>query len=147
MNGTLKSAFEVTVLVAVILFCFVSVRGTARSQLAKCVAATERTILPHQAAARSDAPEKFEGCRTPNALTESFCRGVYLDTVRTCMKDAGYLFIDPDLYLSHGESPYVGEKEIKQGVCDWNQYQDPKCYRRTWWFTATHWWAFKSARL
>src|SRR5262249_18631828 len=99
MKGTLKSAFEITVLVGVVVFCFVSVRGTARSQLAKCVASTERTILVHQAAARIDAPEKFEGCRTPNAVTESFCRGLYLDTVRACMKEAGYLFIDPDLYL------------------------------------------------
>jgi hypothetical protein len=49
--------------------------------------------------------------------------------------------------LLHKENPYkIGDifkgGELKDGVCSWQQYQDPECYHNAWLFKITHWWAF-----
>jgi hypothetical protein len=119
-------------------------------RLASCLASTEQTILLRQLSLTGKAKETFESC-LKMTTNENFCRGLYLNAngaVRQCMKEAGYIFLDMDFYLSHDENPYeVGDVirggKLKEGVCNWEKYQDPSCYHPSWWFKITHWWAFK----
>lgn len=115
-------------------------------KLRSCLASTEQTVLLRQVNQNPKAKENFELCRTEMNMGENYCRGLYLNAnglVRQCMKDAGYSFIDPDFYLSRGETPWIDDRTTKQGVCGWPQYDQPNCYQPTLWFQLTNWWAFK----
>src|SRR5262249_1879802 len=94
--------------------------------------------------------EDFESCRRNN-MGENFCRALYLNAnqlVRQCMKGGGYSFIDPDFYLSRGESPWGPDGRAKEGLegvsmCGWSQYDKPNCYQPTLWFQLTNWWVLR----
>jgi hypothetical protein len=114
-------------------------------ELTSCLASTEQTILLRQLALTDKARESFDFCRNDGAFSASFCSGLYLNSnrvVRECMNKAGYEFIDSDLYLSHNENLWKSDGVAKDGICSWQQYEDPNCYRRTWWFNAINGWLF-----
>jgi len=103
-------------------------------ELTSCLASTEQTVLLRQLTLVGKARQDFDSCHNNEAFSASFCRGLYLNAnrvVRECMNKAGYEFIDADLYLSHNETPRKSDQEAKEGVCSWQQYKDPNCYRRT----------------
>ena len=116
--------------------------------LKSCMASSEQTVLLRQLALTDKDREAFENCRAiPN--NERHCRALYLNAngaIRECMKQKGYIFSDLDFYADHKENPYkIGDVikggELKDGVCSWQQYQDPECYHSAWLFKITHWWA------
>jgi hypothetical protein len=123
---------------------------TTSDNLKSCLSSTEQTILLRQVTAATKLKEQFEYCRS--IQNESYCRGLYLDAnqvVRQCMKDRGYSFIDIDFYRSRKVNPYkIGDwehgGELRDGMCGWDQYEQPECYQPTLWFQLEHWrWAFR----
>jgi hypothetical protein len=110
----------------------------AEEELAKCLNANEQTILLKQMALTGEAKKNLDWCLSINAgfFTQEYCRSLYLNAnglIRTCMKGAGYTFIDPDYRLANGKDPY------KKGVCEWPQYALANCYRPTWLATIQMW--------
>jgi hypothetical protein len=116
--------------------------------LKSCTAATEQTVLLRQMTMADNIRKQFDYCR--QYYGDKPCRGLYLDAdgaVGQCMKDAGYIFLDSDFYVSHGQSPYkTGNMnkggELRDDVCSWRRYQESSCYHRAALFKLTHWWAF-----
>jgi hypothetical protein len=138
---------------------------TASHTLKSCFAASEQTTLLRQLTAPPEIKEQFKSCRqTSDTLlhttdrrgnAEGYCRALYFDAnqaVQQCMKDAGYSFIDMDFYISRKENPYrIGDwehgGELKEGMCTWEDYEEPKCYQPTLWFQMEHWrWAFREGK-
>lgn len=118
--------------------------------LNNCFASSERTVLLRQMTADSKTKELFKSCRRTD--DETHCRGLYFDAnklVRQCMRDKGYSFIDMDFYRSRHENPYSrGDEEhggdLKERMCSWEDYANPKCYQSTLLFKLEHWWAFRN---
>jgi hypothetical protein len=118
-------------------------QNSASSKLESCLASTEQIILLRQMTMTGASRENFEFCRGFMGMTDSYCRGLYLNAnslVRKCMNDAGYLFLDVDFYASHGQDP------SKQKACVWSQYEEPKCYHWSLWSKLGHWWAFRATQ-
>jgi hypothetical protein len=81
----------------------------AEDELAKCLSANEQTILLRQIALTGERKMAFDYCQQLWPSGEN-CRALYLDAdtlVRTCMKGAGYTFINVDYYFAYGKSPYI----------------------------------------
>lgn len=125
---------------------------TASDGLKSCLSSTEQTILLRQVTAAPKLKEGLEFCRSVQNNSEGYCRGLYLNAnkvVRQCMKQAGYSFIDMDFYRSRKVNPYkIGDwehgGELRDGVCSWEEYEQPECYQPTLWFQLEHWrWAFR----
>jgi len=143
--------FTISVIIVLVLAGCDPLQSSSSDILKSCLASTEQTILLRLLSATDKTKEAFNDCRKIFA-NESYCRGLYLNAngaVRQCMKEAGYTFIDPDFYLSRNETPpnwlsVFKSEEPKAEVCGCDQYEEPNCYQRTWWFKLTHfWWAFR----
>jgi hypothetical protein len=142
--GALRLGFLATISVA-IAGCDDTLNSAEK--LKGCIASTEQTVLLRQLALGGKAKESFDACPVMYGIT--YCRGLYLNAngvVRQCMNDAGYIFSDIDFYLTRKENPYktgninVGGT-LKDGICSWENYQDPICYHFRWLFVINNPWA------
>jgi hypothetical protein len=122
---------------AIAYYAFTQLPNRTRvdEELANCFGATEQLILLRQLALADKAREAFDWCMTndeasrmmgrSDVATEDWCRALYLNAnvpVRTCMREKGYIFTDPD---------------SGNGTCDWSRFRNPNCYRPGWEFYFT----------